>query len=57
MWEKVKMLVTIIFSFSHNVFYLSQNNFQYFSHMNFVCNAFNLDKSKNLSFGKELPTD
>ena len=49
------MLVTSIFSFSKNVFYHSQNKFQ------FLCciflssaNALNLDKSKILSFGKDL---
>ena len=39
LWEKEKMLVSIIFSFSHNVFYPSQNQFF---------------KSNILSFGKEL---
>ena len=43
------MLVTSIFSFSHNVFYLSKNTFDMLS-----ANAFNLDKSGNLLFGKEL---
>ena len=34
LWEKEKILVTNIFSFSHNVFYLSQYNFQFFqSHL------------------------
>ena len=35
-WEKEKMLVTSIFSFSHHVFYPSQNKFQFFSHIYFV---------------------
>ena len=49
------MLVTSIFSFSHNVFYPSQKRFQFF--VTFILsstNAFNLDKSKVLSFGKGL---
>ena len=36
LWEKEKMLVTSIFSFSHNVFYPFQNKFQFFSHVYFV---------------------
>ena len=32
-WEKEKMLVTSIFSFSQNVFYTSQNKFQFLSHI------------------------
>ena len=51
------MLVTGIFSFSHDVFYPSQNKIQFLSHIFFfVCkiNAINLDQSKNLSFGKGL---
>ena len=49
------MLVTSIFSFSHNVFYPFQNEFHFFSHIFFVvCKSFNLDQSKILSFGKEL---
>ena len=53
LWEKEKMLVNNIFSFSHNVFYLSQT-FQPNSIV--VCklyNTFNLDQSKNLLFEKE----
>ena len=51
---KEKMLVTSIFSFSHNVFYPSQNKFQF----SVTCilsssTAFNLDQSEML-FGKEL---
>ena len=39
--EKEKMLVTSIFSFSHNVFYSFQNRFQFFSHIYFViCKCF-----------------
>ena len=54
-WEKEKVLENSIFSFSHNVFYPSQMKFQFFSHICFViCNAFNLDQSKILSFGKDF---
>ena len=41
LWEKDKMLVNSIFSFSHNVFYPSQNTFQSFSHVYFIiCTCF-----------------
>ena len=36
LWEKKKMLLTSIASFSHNVFYPSQNKFQIFCHFYFV---------------------
>ena len=52
---KEKMLVTSIFSFSHNVFYLSQTNYLFLS--TFIlsfANAFKLDQSKILSYGEEL---
>ena len=40
--EKEKMLVTSIFSFSHNVFYPLQSNFLFFRHIYFVvCKCFN----------------
>ena len=43
LWEKEKMLVTSIFSFSHNVFYPSQSKFQSFIYIYFVvCKCFNL---------------
>ena len=35
-WEKEKMLVTSIFSISQNVFYPSQNKFQFFGQVYFV---------------------
>ena len=35
-WEKEKMQVTSIFSFSNNVFFFPQNKFQFFSHF-FLC--------------------
>ena len=49
------MLVTSIFSFSYNVFYPCRTNFRF--SVTFIlssASAFNLDQSKNLSFGKEL---
>ena len=49
------MLVTSIFSFSYNVFHTSQQDFNF--SLIFIllsANAFNLDKSKNVSCGKEL---
>ena len=49
------MLVTSIFSFSQNVFYPSQNKFHFSVTFFFSsANAFNLDQSKILSFGKEI---
>ena len=51
------MLVTSIFSFSYNVFCLSQSKFQFFSYIFLSsANAFNLDQSKSLWFGKKLTT-
>ena len=57
LWEKEKMLVTSIFSFSHNVLYsiLCKTNFNFL--ITFIlssANVFNLDQLKNLSLGKEL---
>ena len=49
MWEKEKMLVTSIFSFSHNIFYNSQNKFYFFNLFFLSANASNLDQSKILS--------
>ena len=49
------MLVTSIFSFSHNVFFPSLYKFQV--SINFILssvNAFNLGRSRILSFGEEL---
>ena len=41
LWEKEKMLVTSIFSFSHNVFYPSQKEFLYLSYIYcVVCKCF-----------------
>ena len=49
------MLVASILSSSHNVFYPLQNEFQFLITIILSsANAFNLDQSKNLSFGKEL---
>ena len=36
LWEKEKILITSIFSFSHNVFYPSKHKFQLFCHNCFV---------------------
>ena len=49
------MLVTSIFYFSLNVFFPSNTDFN-FSHTSMLLsvNAFNLDQSKILLFGKEL---
>ena len=48
------MLETSIFSISHNVFYPSQNKFQFFQlHLSSAC-VFKLGQTKILSFGKEL---
>ena len=55
--EKEKMLVSSIFSFFHNVFCPSRNTFWYFFFITFILlstNAFNLDQSKILPFGKEF---
>ena len=55
LWEQEKMLVTSIFSFSHNVSYPSQNKFQISAKFDLLsANASNLDQSKYFSFGKEL---
>ena len=51
LWEKEKMLVTSIFSFSHSVFYPYQNRFQFFNHIYFVvCKNSILDLSKLKAF-------
>ena len=56
MLEKEKMPVTSIFSFSTMFSALSVANFVMFAIVDcyLLTNAFNLDKSKILSFGKEL---
>ena len=55
LWENEKMLVTTISSFSHNVFYPSQIKINFSVAFNLSsANAFNLDQSKILSFGKEF---
>ena len=51
------MLVTSIFSFSHNVFHPTQCKIKVNFSLTFIllsADAFNLDRSKILSFGKEL---
>ena len=52
------MLTTIIFSFSHNIFDTFQKKNQFFSQICFLssANAYNLDQSKIMLFGKELNT-
>ena len=56
LWEKEKMLVSSIFSFSHNVFLAVQKEFLFLSYIYILssANLFNLDKSKILSFGEDL---
>ena len=50
---KEKMPVTSIFSFSHNVFYCSGNNFQFFSHIYLVvCKFFQFGPVLKEWFGK-----
>ena len=52
------MLVSSIFSFSHNVSYHLKKNFCFLITLILSsANAFNLDQSKNLSFGKGLTSD
>ena len=53
MWEKEKMLVPSIFSFSHSVIYSIMEWNCVFSNL-LPANAFNLVKSKILSFGKRV---
>ena len=49
------MLVTSIFSFSNNIFYSSQPQFQFLSHIILSSvNTLNLDQSNFFSFCKEL---
>ena len=43
-WEK--MIVSSIFSFSHDVFYLPENKFQFFIHISFVV-CFEFGRVKN----------
>ena len=53
--EKQKMLQTSIFSFFHDVFYLSQINLNIsFTFILLSANAFNMDQSKTLSFGEDF---
>ena len=48
-WEKEKMLVTSIFSFSHNVFFQFQKEFLFLSHIYFVvCKCFQFGPVKKL---------
>ena len=53
---ELKILVTSILSFSHNVFSPSQMELLIFIYIYFVvCKSFEFGLSKILSFGKELP--
>ena len=55
MREKEKLLVTSIFSFSHNVFYPAQEEFLFICYIYLSsANAFNLVQTTNLSFGNGL---
>ena len=56
LWEKEKMLVTSIFSFSHSVFYPVSDRNHHLSYSFFLssANAFNLVTCKILLFGKQL---
>ena len=56
LWEKEKELVTSIFSFSQNIFHSSKNRFQFLSQIYILlsADAFSLDQTTILSFGKEL---
>ena len=48
-----RMLITSIFSFSHNVFNFFENRLQFLSDIYFAaCKYFNLDQSKILEFVK-----
>ena len=48
LWEKEKMLATSIFSFSHNIFYPSQDKFPFLSHIYFViCKSFQFGQGQN----------
>ena len=57
-WKKEKMLVTSIFSFSHNIFFpfiKKKKKINFWVTFIFLsANAFTLDKSKILPFGKGL---
>ena len=53
MWEKEKMLVTSIFSFTHNVFFSSPHELLFLSRNYFVV-FFYFEFRPALSFGKEL---
>ena len=53
--EKEKMLVTSIFSFSHNVFYPRKTNLKFLVTFDLSpTNAFNLDMANILLFGKGI---
>ena len=48
LWEKEKMLVTSIFSFSQNVFYPVKDRYHYLNYINFVvCKCFQFGHIQN----------
>ena len=52
LWEKEKMLVTSIFSFSHNVYYSFHNKIKFLSQIFLSsAHAFSLELSRILPFG------
>ena len=55
MWEKEKMLIVSIQSFSHNVFYSKKREIIILKAFNLTsANVFNFIQSKILLFGKQL---
>ena len=55
MREEEKMLVTTIFSFSHNVLFPIKEKNHHFGNIKFVvCKCFQFGQATILSFGKEL---
>ena len=55
MWEKEKIVVTIIFCLPHNIFYSFQNKFKFLGYIYFVSeNAFTFDQCKILLFDEGL---
>ena len=49
LWDKEKVLVSSIFSFSHNVFYSFKKDFLFLSYIYFVvCKCFQFGKASNL---------
>ena len=47
LWEKEKMLVTSIFSFSHNIFFFIKDKFRVLDNTEFVvCECFQFEQGK-----------